>query len=112
MRPIEEYHINLLHPLGATTGLFDDPLQISAIELKADALLQYLRCLPSADERYPMPDTHAGTGTTEGPLNDGRVRIEPMIGEHECFERVALGCEKTARTFRSIVMIAATFFLI
>jgi len=45
-------------------------------------------------------------------LYSGRVRIEQMIGKLKRFKRVALRCEKTARNFRSIVAIAATFILI
>ena len=42
----------------------------------------------------------------------GRARIEQMIGKLKRFKRVALRCEKTARNFRSIVALAATFILI
>jgi len=42
----------------------------------------------------------------------GRARIEQMFGKIKRFKRVALRCEKTARNFRSIVALAATFILI
>lgn len=45
-------------------------------------------------------------------LYRGRARIEQMIGKLKRFKRVALRCEKTARNFRSIVALAATFILI
>ncbi len=45
-------------------------------------------------------------------LYRGRARIEQMMGKLKRFKRVALRCEKTARNFRSIVAIAATFILI
>lgn len=42
----------------------------------------------------------------------GRARIEQMMGKLKRFKRVALRCEKTARNFRSIVALAATFILL
>ncbi len=45
-------------------------------------------------------------------LYRGRARIEQMMGKLKRFKRVALRCEKTARNFRAIVNIAATFILI
>ena len=45
-------------------------------------------------------------------LYRGRARIEQMMGKLKRFKRVALRCEKTARNFRSIVALAATFILI
>ena len=45
-------------------------------------------------------------------LYRGRARIEQMIGKLKRFKRVAMRCEKTARNFRSIVALAATFILI
>ena len=45
-------------------------------------------------------------------LYRGRARIEQMTGKLKRFKRVALRCEKTARNFRSIVALAATFILI
>lgn len=44
-------------------------------------------------------------------LYRGRARIEQMMGKLKRFKRVALRCEKTARNFRSIVALAATFVL-
>ena len=45
-------------------------------------------------------------------LYRGRARIEQMMGKLKRFKRVALRCEKTARNFRSIVALAATFVLL
>ena len=45
-------------------------------------------------------------------LYRGRARIEQMMGKLKRFKRVALRCEKTARNFRSIVALAATFILL
>ena len=45
-------------------------------------------------------------------LYRGRARIEQMMGKLKRFKRVALQCEKTARNFRSIVALAATFILV
>lgn len=45
-------------------------------------------------------------------LYRGRARIEQMMGKLKRFKRVALRCEKTARNFRSIVALAATFSLL
>ena len=45
-------------------------------------------------------------------LYRGRARIEQMMGKLKRFKRVALRCEKTARKFRSIVALAATFVLL
>lgn len=45
-------------------------------------------------------------------LYRGRARIEQMMGKLKRFKRVALRCEKTARNFRSIVALAATFILV
>ena len=45
-------------------------------------------------------------------LYRGRARIEQMMGKLKRFKRVALRCQKTARNFRSIVALAATFVLL
>ncbi|MEO1495273.1 MAG: transposase [Pseudomonadota bacterium] len=45
-------------------------------------------------------------------LYQGRARIEQMMGKLKRFKRVALRCEKTARNFRSIVALVATFILL
>ena len=45
-------------------------------------------------------------------LYKGRARIEQMIGKLKRFKRVALRCEKTARNFRSVVALAATFIFV
>lgn len=45
-------------------------------------------------------------------LYRGRARIEQMMGKLKRYKRVALRCEKTARNFRNIVALAATFILI
>ena len=45
-------------------------------------------------------------------LYRGRARIEQMMGKLKRFKRGALRCEKTARNFRSIVALAATFILV
>lgn len=45
-------------------------------------------------------------------LNQGRTRIEQMMGKLNRYKRVALRCQKTARNFRSIIAIAAAFILI
>ena len=42
----------------------------------------------------------------------GRARIEQMMGKLKRFKRVALRSEKTARNFRSIIALAATFVLL
>ncbi len=45
-------------------------------------------------------------------LYRGQARIEQMIGKPKRFKRVAMRCEKTARNYRSIIALAATFILI
>ncbi|WP_442916063.1 transposase [Lichenihabitans sp. Uapishka_5] len=42
----------------------------------------------------------------------GRARIEQAFGKLKRFKRVALRCEKTAKSFSSIVSLALGFILI
>ncbi len=42
----------------------------------------------------------------------GRARIEQAFGKLKRFKRVALRCEKTAKSFASIVSLALSFILI
>ena len=62
--------------------------------------------IPHRSHRKGMPQHFARA------LYRGRARIEQMIGKLKRFKRVALRCEKTARNFRSIVALAATFLLV
>ena len=62
--------------------------------------------IPHRSHRKAMPQRFARA------LYRGRARIEQMIGKLKRFKRVALRCEKTARNFRSIVALAATFLLV
>lgn len=45
-------------------------------------------------------------------LYRGRACIKQMMGKLKRFKRVALRCEQTARNFRSIIALAATFILL
>ena len=62
--------------------------------------------IPYRSNRKHIPERFARA------LYRGRARIEQMIGKLKRFKRVALRCEKTARNFRSIVALAATFILV
>ena len=62
--------------------------------------------IPHRSNRNVIP-AHFATS-----LYRGRARIEQMMGKLKRFRRVALRCEKTARNFRSIVALAATFILL
>ena len=65
-----------------------------------------LPVIPYRSNREHIPERFARA------LYRGRARIEQMIGKLKRFKRVALRCEKTARNFRSIIALAATFSLI
>ena len=65
-----------------------------------------LPVIPYRSNRKHIPERFARA------LYRGRARIEQMIGKLKRFKRVALRCEKTARNFRSIIALAATFILI
>lgn len=65
-----------------------------------------LPVIPHRSNRKHIPERFARA------LYRGRARIEQMIGKLKRFKRVALRCEKTARNFRSIVALAATFILV
>ena len=62
--------------------------------------------IPHRSNRRAIPARFASA------LYRGRARIEQMMGKLKRFKRVALRCEKTARNFRSIVALAATFVLL
>ena len=62
--------------------------------------------IPHRSNRKTIPARFANA------LYRGRARIEQMMGKLKRFKRVALRCEKTARNFRSIVALAATFVLL
>jgi len=62
--------------------------------------------IPYRSNRKHIPERFAKA------LYRGRARIEQMMGKLKRFKRAALRCEKTARNFRSIVALAATFILI
>jgi len=65
-----------------------------------------LPVIPYRSNRKHIPERFAKA------LYRGRARIEQMMGKLKRFKRVALRCEKTARNFRSIVALAATFILL
>lgn len=65
-----------------------------------------LPVIPYRSNRKNIPERFARA------LYRGRARIEQMMGKIKRFKRVALRCEKTARNFRSIVALAATFILV
>jgi len=44
-------------------------------------------------------------------LDRARARIEPWVGKLNRFKRLALRCEKTARTFGSFVALALGFII-
>ena len=65
-----------------------------------------LPVIPYRSNRKNIPERLAHA------LYRGRARIEQMMGKLRRFKRVALRCEKTARNFRSIVALVATFILV
>lgn len=84
----------------ADKGYDSDANRIMAREIGAVPVIPY------RSNRKHIPKRFANA------LYRGRARIEQMMGKLKRFKRVALRCEKTARNFRSIVALAATFILV
>lgn len=93
-------------PVDAPRAIVADKGYDSDANRKIARAVGALPVIPHRSNRKHIPKRFAKA------LYRGRARIEQMMGKLKRFKRVALRCEKTARNYRNIVALAATFILV